>query len=284
MDKLKMIPLDKLRPFPDNPFGVRDDEEMQELVESIRECGLLYPILARPLENGEYEVIAGHRRRAACMKAGVETVPVLVREMDRDSAVIALVDGNLHREHLLPSERAKAYQMKLEALRHQGKRTSTHDVSKLRSDEQVGQEWGESRETVRRYIRLNSLEKPLVEMVDTGRVALTPAVQLSYLSPEKQKIVVDAIQEMDATPSLSQAMRLKTMEKEGRLTEDAIFEVMEEEKGNQKEVLRIQKERLAKFFPRNITDRQMESMILKILEDYFLKRKREQRQKQGAER
>lgn len=278
MDKLKKISLDKLRPFPDNPFGVRDDEEMQELTESIREFGLLYPILARPLENGDYEVISGHRRRAACMKAGVETVPVLVRELDRDSAVIALVDGNLHREHLLPSERAKAYQMKLDALRHQGKRTS------LRNIEQVGQEWGESRETVRRYIRLNSLEQPLIEMVDSGKVALTPAVQLSYLSPEGQAIVADAIRETDATPSLSQAMRLKTMEKEGRLTEDAIFEVMEEEKGNQKEVLRIQKERISKYFPRNITDRQMESMILKILEDYFLKRKREQRQKQGAER
>lgn len=218
------------------------------------------------------------------MKAGIESVPVLVREMDRDTAVIALVDGNLHREHLLPSEKAKAYQMKLEALRHQGKRTSTHDVSKLRSDEQIGQAQGESRETVRRYIRLNSLEKPLIEMVDTGKVALTPAVQLSYLSPEKQKIVADAIRETDSTPSLSQALRLKTMEKEGRLTEDTIFEVMEEEKGNQKEVLRIQKERISKYFPSNITDRQMENMILKILEDYFLKRKREQRQKQGAER
>lgn len=284
MDKLKKIPVEKLRPFPDNPFGVREDAEMEELTESIREVGLLYPILARPLEGGDYEVISGHRRRLACMKAGIESVPVLVREMDRDTAVIALVDGNLHREHLLPSEKAKAYQMKLEALRHQGKRTSTHDVSKLRSDEQIGQAQGESRETVRRYIRLNSLEKPLIEMVDTGKVALTPAVQLSYLSPEKQKIVADAIRETDSTPSLSQALRLKTMEKEGRLTEDTIFEVMEEEKGNQKEVLRIQKERISKYFPSNITDRQMENMILKILEDYFLKRKREQRQKQGAER
>lgn len=284
MDQLKKIPVEKLRPFPDNPFGVREDAEMEELTESIREVGLLYPILARPLESGDYEVISGHRRRLACMKAGMESVPVLVREMDRDAAVIALVDGNLHREHLLPSEKAKAYQMKLEALRHQGKRTSTHDVSKLRSDEQVGQEQGESRETVRRYIRLNSLEKPLIEMVDTGKVALTPAVQLSYLSPEKQKIVAEAIRETDSTPSLSQAMRLKTMEKEGRLTSDAIFGVMEEEKGNQKEVLRIQRERISRFFPRNLTDRQIEALILKILEDYFLRRKREQRVKQSVER
>ncbi|MCM1297693.1 MAG: ParB/RepB/Spo0J family partition protein [Muribaculaceae bacterium] len=284
MDKLRKIPLEKLHPFPGNPFGVREDAEMQALTKSIREVGLLYPILARPLEGGDYEVVSGHRRRAACMKAGIDTVPVLVREMDRDAAVIALVDGNLHREHLLPSEKAKAYQMRLEALRHQGKRTSTHDVSKLRSDEQIGLANNESRETVRRYIRLNSLEKPLIEMVDSGRVALTPAVQLSYLPPEKQKIVADAIEETASTPSLSQAMRLKEMEKDGRLTSEAIFGVMEEEKGNQKEVLRIQKDRLNRYFPRGITDRQMEMMILKILDDYFRKRQRQRNTERSMER
>lgn len=282
-----------LHPFADNPFSVREDEEFAALVDSIRQFGVITPLEVRPMKNGEFEVISGHRRLLACQKLGVETVPVLVKELDRDDAVISLVDGNLQRESILPSEKAKAYKMKMTAISHRGERRDLQDTTtsgqhgrKLgqESRAEIGEVTGESARTVQRFIRLNYLEQPLLEMVDKGRVALTPAEQLSYLPAEKQETIAQAIEETDATPSLSQAMRMRQMHEASKLSADAVFSVMSEEKGNQKEVLKLPMERIRHCFPRNMTDQQIEKTIIKVVEQWYRAQQRSRQPDQDLER
>lgn len=259
---------DKLTPFAKHPYRVREDAAMDELVESIRVHGILSPLLARPKGEG-YELVSGHRRRLAAQKLGLPTVPVLVREMTDDEAVILMVDSNLQRENLLPSEKAFAYKMKLEAMNRQGRRTdltSTTVVPKFRSNEVIGKESGESRETVRRYIRLTNLVPPLLQMVDDGRIAFSPAVELSYLTRDEQAELWDLIGREDATPSLSQALRMKQLSREAKLTPEVLYAILTEEKPNQKEQIRIKTESLRKYFPRNYSAQQMEREIIKLLE------------------
>lgn len=265
---IPQLPPDKLSPFAKHPYRVREDAAMDELVESIRVHGVLSPLLARP--KGEcYELVSGHRRRLAAQKLGLPTVPVLVREMSDDEAVILMVDSNLQRENLLPSEKAFAYKMKLEAMNRQGRRTdltSTTVVPKFRSNEVIGKESGESRETVRRYIRLTNLVPPLLQMVDDGRIAFSPAVELSYLTRDEQAELWDLIGREDATPSLSQALRMKQLSREAKLTPEVLYAILTEEKPNQKEQIRIKTESLRKYFPRNYSAQQMEREIIKLLE------------------
>ena len=270
-DVIKSIPLSELHSFPDNPFHVAEGDELDALIESVREYGIICPLVVRPMENGGYEIISGHRRKAASERAGLETVPAFVREMDRDAAVITLVDSNLHREHILPSERAFAYKMKLEALSRQGQRTdltSTQPVSKLRTNEVVGAEVGESREQVRRYIRLTYLIPEILGMVDEGRIAFTPAVELSYLSEEEQRDLLDAIDTEDRTPSYSQSVRIKKLSQEGQLDAEKIGAIMSEDKPNQVERIRLPADRVRKFFPASYTPKQMEDVIMKLLENW----------------
>ena len=217
-ETIKDIPLNKLNPFPDHPFGVRDDEAMQQTVESVREYGVLVPAIARPLEDGSYELISGHRRKRACELVGLSTMPVIILDIDRDAATVIMVDSNIQRENILPSEKAKAYKMKLEAIKRQGARhdlTSSQVETKLRADERVAQESGESRAQVQRYIRLTELQPELQQMVDEGKIGMTPAVELSYLKPTEQKLLIDTIDSEQATPSLSQAQRMKWLSQEG---------------------------------------------------------------------
>ena len=265
---ISQLPPDKLTPFEKHPYQVREDTAMDELVESIRVHGVLSPLLARP--KGEcYELVSGHRRRLAAQKLGLPTVPVLVREMTDDEAVILMVDSNLQRENLLPSEKAFAYRMKLEAMNRQGRRTdltSTTVVPKFRSNEVIGKESGESRETVRRYICLTNLVPPLLQMVDDGRIAFSPAVELSYLTRDEQAELWDLIGREDATPSLSQSLRMKQLSREAKLTPEVLYAILTEEKPNQKEQIRIKTESLRKYFPRNYSAQQMEREIIKLLE------------------
>lgn len=265
---ISQLPPDKLSPFAKHPYRVREDAAMDELVESIRVHGILSPLLARPKGAG-YELVSGHRRRLAAQKLGLPTVPVLVREMTDDEAVILMVDSNLQRENLLPSEKAFAYKMKLEAMNRQGRRTDltlTTVVPKFRSNEVIGKESGESRETVRRYIRLTNLVPPLLQMVDDGRIAFSPAVELSYLTRDEQTELWDLIGREDATPSLSQALRMKQLSREAKLTPEVLYVILTEEKPNQKEQVRIKTESLRKYFPRNYSAQQMEREIIKLLE------------------
>ena len=265
---ISQLPPDKLSPFEKHPYQVREDAAMDELTESIRVHGILSPLLARP-KGEDYELVSGHRRRLAAQKLGLPTVPVLVREMTDDEAVILMVDSNLQRENLLPSEKAFAYKMKLEAMNRQGRRTdltSTTVVPKFRSNEVIGKESGESRETVRRYIRLTNLVPPLLQMVDDGRIAFSPAVELSYLTRDEQAELWDLIRREDATPSLSQALRMKQLSREAKLTPDVLYAILTEEKPNQKEQIRIKTESLRKYFPRNYSAQQMEREIMKLLE------------------
>ena len=265
---ISQLPPDKLSPFAKHPYRVREDAAMDELVESIRVHGILSPLLARPKGEG-YELVSGHRRRLAAQKLGLPTVPVLVREMSDDEAVILMVDSNLQRENLLPSEKAFAYKMKLEAMNRQGRRTdltSTTVVPKFRSNEVIGKESGESRETVRRYIRLTNLVPPLLQMVDDGRIAFSPAVELSYLTRDEQAELWDLIGREDATPSLSQALRIKQLSRAAKLTPEVLYAILTEEKPNQKEQVRIKTESLRKYFPRNYSAQQMERAIIKLLE------------------
>ena len=255
---------DKLTPFAKHPYQVREDAAMDELVESIRVHGVLSPLLARPKGEG-YELVSGHRRRLAAQKLGLSTVPVLVREMTDDEAVILMVDSNLQRENLLPSEKAFAYKMKLEAMKHQGKATSRQLVQKL-SVEKVADEANENYKTVQRYIRLTNLVPPLLQMVDDGRIAFSPAVELSYLTRDEQAELWDLIGQEDATPSLSQALRMKQLSREAKLTPEVLYAILTEEKPNQKEQVRIKTESLRKYFPRNYSAQQMEREIIKLLE------------------
>lgn len=262
------IPLEKIRPFEGHPYKVIDNEEMNALIESIQEQGILSPLIVRPLENteDEYELISGHRRLRAAQKAGAKNVPVFIYAVSRDEAAIMLVDSNLHREHILPSEKAFAYKLKLEALKHQGK-TSTQLVSKLRSDEKVGSENDESRETVRRFIRLTYLIPELLDLVDEGRIALTPAVELSYLTEEQQYSLLGTIEVEDRTPSLSQAVRFKKLSQASQLTDELIDSIMQEEKANQREMFRIPMERLQKALP-DLKPSQVEDFIIKAIVYY----------------
>ena len=275
-EQVQEIRIDQLRGFKDHPFQVKDNEELQALSDSIREYGVLSPLLARPTEDG-YEIISGHRRKAAALRLGLDKLPVLVRAMTDDEAVILMVDSNLQRENLMPSEKAFAYKMKLEAINHQGKRTdltSTTVVSKLRSNEELGAKVGESRETIRRYIRLTYLAKPILDLVDQQRIAFSPAVELSYLTRQEQAELWDIMQSEDCTPSLSQAVRLKKLSQKAELTPEKILDIMSEQKANQKDRVRIEVSQLRKYFPRNYTAHQMEQSILKLLEEQYRKKQR----------
>ena len=272
---ISQLPPDKLSPFEKHPYQVREDTAMDELVDSIRAYGVLSPLLARPKGEG-YELVSGHRRRLAAQKLGLPTVPVLVREMTDDEAVILMVDSNLQRENLLPSEKAFAYKMKLEAIKHQGRATSGQLVQKL-SVEKVADEANENYKTVQRYIRLTNLVPPLLQMVDDGRIAFSPAVELSYLARDEQAELWDLIGREDATPSLSQTIRMKQLSREAKLTPEVLYAILTEEKPNQKEQVRIKTESLRKYFPRNYSAQQMEREILKLLETRYRARNRDER-------
>ena len=262
---ISQLPPDKLSPFAKHPYRVREDAAMDELVESIRVHGILSPLLARPKGDG-YELVSGHRRRLAAQKLGLSTVPVLVREMTDDEAVILMVDSNLQRENLLPSEKAFAYKMKLEAMKHQGKSTSCKVCTKSRTDEMIGKHESVSARTIQNYIRLTNLVPPLLQMVDDGRIAFSPAVELSYLTRDEQAELWDLIGREDATPSLSQALRMKQLSREAKLTPEVLYAILTEEKPNQKEQIRIKTESLRKYFPCNYSAQQMEREIIKLLE------------------
>ena len=266
----KVLKTKDLYPFPDNPFHVAEDETLSELAESIKEFGIVTPIITRPKEDGNgYEVIAGQRRVRASELAGINTVPAFVLPLDRDRAIITLVDSNLQRENILPSERAFAYKMKSEAMKRQGFRTdltSSQVVTKLRTDDKVAQVFGVGRMTVQRFIRLTELIPPILRMVDEGKIALTPAVELSFLKKDEQENLFATMESEEATPSLSQAQRMKSLSQSGRLDMDTIFAIMTEEKGNQKETLKINTSKLKKYFPKNTTPKQMEETIIKLLE------------------
>lgn len=262
---ISQLPPDKLMPFAKHPYRVQEDAAMDELVESVRTYGILSPLLARPKGEG-YELVSGHRRRLAAQKLGLPTVPVLVREMTDDEAVILMVDSNLQRENLLPSEKAFAYKMKLEAMKHQGKSTSCKVCTKSRTDEMIGEHESVSARTIQNYIRLTNLVPPLLQMVDDGRIAFSPAVELSYLTRDEQAELWDLIGREDATPSLSQALRMKHLSREAKLTPEVLYAILTEEKPNQKEQIRIKTESLRKYFPRNYSAQQMEREIIKLLE------------------
>ena len=270
-EQVRSIPIQELTGFRNHPFQVKDNEELQALCDSIREYGILSPLLARPVEHG-YEIVSGHRRRAAALKLGLETLPVLVREMTDDEATILMVDSNIQRENLLPSEKAFAYKMKMEAIKHQGKVTSRQLVGKLESADLIAE--GESGRTVQRYIRLTYLAKPILDLVDQGRIAFSPGVELSYLTKVEQAELWDIMESEDCTPSLSQAVRLKKLSQKGELMPEAIFDIMSEEKANQKERIRIEVNQLRKYFPKGWTAHQMEDQILRMLEENHRKKRR----------
>ena len=278
----KIIAIDKLRAFENHPYKVQDNEEMEALAESIKEHGIVSPVIVRPLENttDEYEIISGHRRVMASKKAGISEVPALVVSLDRDAAAIVLVDSNLHREHILPSEKAFAYKMKLDAMKHQGWRsdlTSPQVVAKSRTTEMVGADTGDSHEQVRRYIRLTNLIPEILQYVDEGRISFTPAVELSYLNEVEQQDLLEQIEENDCTPSLSQACRFKKISQAEGLTPEVIAEIMSEDKANQKERIKIPTEKLRKYFPKNYTVEQIENEIIKLCEKNYRNKQRDAR-------
>ena len=268
--RAEYLPIQKLRPFEGHPFKVTDNEEMDQLVWSVLTQGLLTPLVVRPLPNGEYEVVSGHRRLHACKKAGIETVPALITDMDRDAAAIALVDSNLHREKILPSEKAFAYKLKLEAMNRQGQRTDLTSAQvgrKLESAEMIGEQSGESRNQVRRYIRLTNLTPGILDMVDEGRIALTPAVELSYLTEWEQRDLLETMESEDCTPSLSQAIQMKALSQSGQLDMDKIFSIMTQPKANQQEKISFKVAELRDFFPRHYTAAQMMQEIKVALKE-----------------
>ena len=274
-EKVQEIPLGELHPFRNHPFKVKDDAAMQDAVDSVREYGVLVPAIARPDPNGGYELIAGHRRHHASELAGKETMPVIVRDLDDDAATIIMVDSNLQREELLPSERAFAYKMKLEAIRHQGKRqepTSSQVGMKLQALDIVGQQAGDSRNQVHRFIRLTELIPELLDMVDERKIAFNPAVELSYLKKEEQTLLLEAMDSEQATPSLSQAQRLKKFSQQKMLSLDVMRAVMSEEKKTDLDRVTLKNETLRKYFPKSYTPKQMEDTIIKLLEGWYKKR------------
>ena len=269
------IPVEKLKPFPNHPFQVRDDDSMRETVESIKTYGVLQPAIVRPSKDGDYEILSGHRRKHASELAGRKTIPAIVRELDDDAAIIFMVDSNLQRENILPSERAAAYKMKMEALKRQGVRTdltSSQVETKLRSDQKVAEEAGESRAQIQRYIRLTELQPELQQMVDEKKMAFTPAVGTSYLKPNEQRMLLDTISSEQATPSLSQAQRLKKLSQSGELTDDSMLSIMSEQKKPERNDLTIPADVLEKFFPRSFTPMKMQEVIIKLLESWQRKR------------
>ena len=264
--RAEYLPIQKLRPFEGHPFKVTDNEEMDQLTWSILTQGLLTPLVVRPLDNGEYEVISGHRRLYACKKAGIETVPALIADMDRDAAAIALVDSNLHREKILPSEKAFAYKLKRDALSHQGK--TSHQVGeKLPTSAIIGKEGGDSMNQVLRYIRLTNLTPGILDMVDEGRIALTPAVELSYLTEWEQRDLLETMESEDCTPSLSQAIQMKALSQSGQLDMDKIFSIMTQPKANQQEKISFKVAELRDYFPRHYTAAQMMQEIKVALKE-----------------
>ena len=276
-EKLLELRLEELHGFRNHPFQVKDDEAMDALCESIAQYGVLSPLLARLVEDG-YEIVSGHRRRAAALRLGLDKLPVLVREMTDDEAVILMVDSNIQRENLLPSEKAFAYKMKLEAMRHQGKATSSQfgmNSEGKQSLDMIGEQNGESRNQVHRFIRLTNLAKPSLSMVDEQKIAFSPAVELSYLTKQEQAELWDIMQSEACTPSLSQAVRMKKLSQKAELTPEAIFDIMSEEKANQKERVRLEVSAIRKYFPRSYTPRQMEESIVKMLEAQYRKRQRD---------
>ena len=277
-EQVQQIPIGELFPFKNHPFKVLDDESMQRTVESVEQYGVLSPLIARPRPEGGYEIISGHRRQHAAQLAGLDALPVIVRNMDDDAAVLLMVDSNLQRENILPSERAFAYKMKLEALKNQGARsdlTSTQLVSKLRSNEQLGAENNQSRETVRRFIRLTNLVPELLDMVDEKKIAFNPAVELSYLDESQQRDFLEAMNDTQNAPSLSQAQRLKKLAQEGRFSYDVAFAVMGEEKKDELDKVVIKNDTLRKYFPRSFTPKQMEDTIIKLLDQWQRKQQRQ---------
>ena len=279
LEKVREIPLAELHPFKNHPFKVLDDESMQRTVESIARFGVLSPAIARPSPDGGYELVAGHRRHHACELVGMETMPVIVRELDDDAATILMVDSNLQREIILPSERAFAYKMKLEAMRHQGERTdltSRQVVGKLEAADMLGKDTGESGRQIQRFIRLTELIPELLEMVDQKQIAFNPAVELSFLKPEEQKQLLEAMDYAQATPSLSQAQRLKKYSQEGKCTFEVMCTVMDEEKKTDIDRVIIKQDVLRKYFPKSYTPKQMEDTIIRLLEQWQRKKQREQ--------
>ena len=274
-EQVQQIPIGELFPFKNHPFKVLDDDSMSDTVESVKQYGVLSPLIARPRPKGGYEIISGHRRQHAAELAGLETLPVIVRQMDDDAAIILMVDSNLQREHILPSERAFAYKMKLDAMKNQGTRsdlTSTQVVSKLRSNEKLGAENNQSRETVRRFIRLTNLIPELLDMVDHKTVSFNPAVELSYLSPEQQQEVIRAMDDTQNFPSVSQAKRIKKLAQDGTFTTETVVAIMGEEKKSELDTVTIKNDTLRKYFPRSYTPKQMEDTIIKLLEQWQKKR------------
>lgn len=278
-ERVQEIPLDQLKPFRNHPFKVRDDQRMLDTVDSIREYGVLVPAIARPDPEGGYELISGHRRKRGCEMAGLQTMPVIIRDLDDDAAVLVMVDSNIQREELLPSERAFAYKMKLEALKHQGARsdlTSSQLGTKLRADELLAQQAGKSRNQVQRFIRLTELISELLDMVDERKLAFNPAVEVSYLKRDEQRMLLEAMDAEQTTPSLSQAQRLKKFSQEGRLTEEAMSAIMSEEKKSDMDKVTLRSDTLRRYFPKSYTPKQMEQTIIKLLDVWQKQRQKNQ--------
>ena len=281
-EQIQRLALSDLVPFKDHPFRVVDDDRMMETVESVKDYGVLVPIIVRPLEDGLYEIVSGHRRKRACELAGIDDIPAIVRDLDDDEATIIMVDSNLQRENILPSERAKAYQMKLEAIKHQGARRDLtcaqvgHKLDGQKARDIVAQDAGESKSQVQRFIRLNNLEQPLMDKVDQGELAFTPAVELSYLKPQEQEWVHSALETTQQTPSLSQAQRIKQESKEGTLTEKGVLDIISEEKKPLYNSVTLSYDTLKKYFPKSYTAKQMEKVIIRLLDNWLKKRQQTQ--------
>ena len=287
-EQVQQIPIDALHPFTNHPFKVLDDEAMTRTVESIAQYGVLAPLIARPRSDGDgYEIISGHRRKHAAELAHLDTVPVIVRNMKDDAATILMVDSNLQREHILPSERAFAYKMKLDAIKNQGARsdlTSSQVGTKLRADEKVAKDSGESRNQVQRFVRLTNLVPELLDMVDEKKISFNPAVELSYLDEKQQQEFLEAMDASQNAPSLSQAIRIKKLAQQGEFDYDAVYDIMNEEKKSELDTVTIKNETLRKYFPRNYTPRQMENIIIKLLDQWQLKKQQAKQKKQEEAR
>ena len=286
-ERVQEIPLDQLKPFKNHPFKVRDDQRMLDTVDSIREYGVLVPAIARPDPEGGYELISGHRRKRGCEMAGLQTMPVIIRDLDDDAAVLVMVDSNIQREELLPSERAFAYKMKLEALKHQGARsdlTSRQVVGKLEAADEVGKATDESGRQVQRFIRLTNLVPELLDMVDEKKISFNPAVELSYLDAKQQQDFLEAMDASQNAPSLSQAIRIKKLAQKSEFSYDAVYDIMNEEKKSELDTVTIKNETLRKYFPRSYTPRQMESIIIQLLDQWQLKKQQAKQKKQEEAR
>ena len=279
-EKVRSIPIEQIEDFPDHPFKIQNDEQMQKLIESIQDYGVITPVVARRIGEERYELISGHRRKYACKMLGIDRLPVIVRDLSRDEAVISMVDSNLQREHILPSEKAFAYKMKMEAMKRQGARTDLTSCpvgEKLLTVDKVSENSDDSARQIHRYIRLTELTSELLELVDQGRIAFRPAVELSYLTEDEQRDLWETIDSEEVTPSLSQAIRMKELSKEGNLDMDTIFAIMREEKANQKEQVKIPMDRFSKYFPRGTPQRRIESVIFDALELYYREQERQKR-------